>query len=94
MRHRSENSWLRKQHDQNDRGQAEDDSQLDNWREPTHAGCVDANRNRIRNIQSIEGHDSCENKTDHDVQDRTDKQRAQNADRHIPHRIFGFLCRR
>jgi hypothetical protein len=45
-----ENSWLPEQRDQNDRGQAEDDSQLYQGGEPADAGCIDADRNRIRNI--------------------------------------------
>ncbi len=94
MSHRSENSWLREQHDENDRSQAEDDSQLYNRSKPAYPGRIDTNSNRIRNIQSVEWHDSSEDKADHDIQNRTDKQRAQNTDRHIPHRIFSLLCRR
>jgi hypothetical protein len=84
---------LREEHDENDRGQAEDDSELYNRSKPADPGRIDANRDRIRHIQSVEWHDSGEDKADNHVQNRADQERAQNTDGHIAPRIFRLLRR-
>jgi hypothetical protein len=56
--------------DQNHRRQAEDNSELDERRKPAHAGRIDADRNRIGNVQFVEANNAGEHKADHGIEHR------------------------
>jgi hypothetical protein len=92
-RHGEEDARLAQQHDQHHGCQPEDRADLDQQRAPTDAGCVDAQRHRIGNIQRLVVHQAGQHGGNQDVEDGADHQRAENADRHILLRILRLLGR-
>ena len=92
--HGEEDARLAQQHDQHHGCQAEDRADLHQQRAPAHARCVNAQRHWIGDIQQLVVHQAGQHGGDQDVEDGADHQRTEDADRHIPLRILGFLGRR
>ncbi len=93
MRHRIKNARLTQEPDQNHRGQAENDAELEHGREPGQPDGIDADGNRIGDVELVVGDDAGEHKAHGDIEHGADDERAQNADRHVALRIMRLLRR-
>ncbi len=67
---------------------------LQDRRERRQPHGVDADGDRIGNIELVVGHDAGQHETDRDIEHRAYDKRSENSDRHVALRIFGFLRRR
>ena len=64
---------------------------LDEHREPGHADDVDGLGDRVRDVELGVGHQARHHGRHQHIEDRADHERAENADRHVALRQFGFL---
>ena len=93
--HREEDARLAQQRDEHRAEQSEERAHLDDRAEPLQARRVDADRQRIRDVQLADTA-RCRSSTiaTSDVDHRADRERPENADRHVALRILRLLRRR
>ena len=92
-RHRIEHPRLAQQHDQNDRGQTEDDAEFEDRRKPRRPTASMPMAIGSGTL-SLSKTDPGEHEADRDVENGADDERAEDADRHVALRIFRLLRRR
>ena len=90
-RHGEEHAGLPQQHDQHHAAQAGNRAELHEDAAPAHAGVIDADGHRIGDVQCGVRHNAGEKAGNENIEDGADHQRTENADGHIPLRIFRFL---
>ena len=89
--HRVEDPRLGQKHHQDDRAQAGDRPELDRARRATHVHRVDGHGDRVGNVELLVVHDAGHDEAGQAVEDRADRQRADDADRHVALGVLGLL---
>ena len=89
--HREEDPRLPEEHHQHDRREPGDGADLDGRREPELPGGLDADGDRVGNVELLVGNDARQDERDGDVEDRADAERDEDADGQVPLRVSRLL---
>ena len=92
-RHRKENARLPVLKDQEHGGERHDRAGRDNGAGGLKTGQLQRLRQRIRRLELLVRHEPGRHDADDHIDQRADRQAAQDPDRHVPLRVFRFLGR-
>ena len=89
--HREEDPRLPEEHHEHDRREPGDGADLDGRREPELPGGLDADGDRVGNVELLVGDDARQDERDGDVEHRADAERDEDADGQVPLRVSRLL---